>query len=77
MMALLYLMYKHIKLVSAHVRNADTINNCRNDWAYASCVVDKSCLVLMALFVALSTLYIFFSAPYLTVDVTEWNKGTP
>jgi hypothetical protein len=80
---LLYMIYKcvrvrahilrrartHTQNITSNLRAKDETTIKRNDWEFASHVVDRACLGLLTIFIAASTMFIFFSAPYLTVEL--------
>lgn len=63
--------YKKMQTVTARMKDEDRMIWLRSEWIYASYAVDRLCLVFLGSFICGSVLFIFFSAPYLTVDVTE------
>ena len=44
----------------------DEYDEKQNEWKFAAMAIDRLCLLLFSFFVAGSTCYIFFTAPYLT-----------
>lgn len=69
--ALLYMAYKKMQVITARMKDEDRMIWLRSEWIYASHAIDRLCLVFLGFFICGSVLFIFFSAPYLTVDVTE------
>jgi hypothetical protein len=61
-------MHSHIQRMTERMKAEDRQAWLRSEWVYASHAVDRLCLVILFCFIAASILFIFFSAPYLTVE---------
>lgn len=57
--------HSRLAYITGRMEKKETVNVQREDWKYASMVVDRLCLILFSAFLIISVCSILFSAPYL------------
>ncbi|KHJ80763.1 hypothetical protein OESDEN_19558, partial [Oesophagostomum dentatum] len=57
--------YHELKIVTKRMVESDREEQASNNWKFAAMVVDRLCLYVFTVFILVSTLGIFSSAPYL------------
>ena len=55
-----------MQVITRRLAEQDEAGERQNEWKFAAMVIDRLCLVVFSFFIAVSTCYIFFTAPYLT-----------
>jgi uncharacterized membrane protein YgaE (UPF0421/DUF939 family) len=59
--------------MTSRMKDEDRTVWLQSEWVYASHAVDRLCLVILGVFISFCVLFIFFSAPYLTVEYKANN----
>lgn len=62
---ILHRIYHELKIVTKRMIESDKEEQASNNWKFAAMVVDRLCLYVFTIFIIVSTLGIFWSAPYL------------
>uniref|UniRef100_A0A8R1IM30 Neur_chan_memb domain-containing protein n=1 Tax=Caenorhabditis japonica TaxID=281687 RepID=A0A8R1IM30_CAEJA len=62
---ILHRIYHELKIVTKRMIEGDKEEQASNNWKFAAMVVDRLCLYVFTIFIIVSTIGIFWSAPYL------------
>ncbi|EYC15936.1 hypothetical protein Y032_0035g3052 [Ancylostoma ceylanicum] len=64
-LTLLHAIYAEVNEICDHVEKEELEERIQADWKFAAMAVDRACLIMFTVFIVLSTLAIFLSAPHI------------
>ncbi|KAL6732153.1 hypothetical protein Aduo_002945 [Ancylostoma duodenale] len=64
-LTLLHAIYAEVNEICEHVEKEEQEERIQADWKFAAMAVDRACLIIFTVFIVLSTLAIFLSAPHI------------
>ncbi|WKX92295.1 hypothetical protein Q1695_010378 [Nippostrongylus brasiliensis] len=64
-LALLHKVYDEVVEICAHMEKEEREERVQADWKFAAMAVDRACLIMFTVFIVLSTVTIFLSAPHI------------
>jgi hypothetical protein len=67
----LQIIAKEISYIAGRMRREDECEDIKNDWRFASMVVDRCCLILFSAFLVISSCWILLSAPNFWFSLTK------